>query len=231
MTELLTQQQTPQMLHAAFVHLPIALAILGVPMVLFCAFSIQKGPTIRCLTLLMYVVMALMAYGAAYTGKGALGELASDTPSDVYEVVQRHAEMGEKIWIFAAVVAVSLAVTLVKSMTARVWFTVIALLLSLGTATWVVLAGHYGGTAVYRYGIGMPGDNTQEVLEGEAGPATEGREENEAEPTAYLLESMVPSMGNSTLASGVLYSMARLEDDTDLGRTWVRRLSSGDLPV
>ena len=144
----------PPLWHAINVHLPLALGLLGVPLV--CVVAIVRGrrPALRYGAILFYVALVGAAWFATWTGERAQERLPNVLPAGAWDQVNNHEWMARKLWIFAAATAVLLAMSAIPRRWARQAFATLAVVASVTTGTWVILTGHSGGVAVYQYGLG-----------------------------------------------------------------------------
>lgn len=148
----------PQRLHAAVVHLPVAMALLGIPLVYLTAISQSDKETLRWLTLGWYALLIPLALLGQWTGERAYDEAPTSTlPKAVMDQVLRHEEMAEYIWMFAAATAVLVAVSTLNIRWFRMIVMSLAMVSSLATGVWVSVTGHLGGDLVYTHGVGTPG--------------------------------------------------------------------------
>lgn len=147
----------PQMLHAALAHVPIGLAMIGVPLLFWVVLSRPQSRVPDSMLLLVYSAAAGLAYWTAHAGEQATAELPNLLPAEVWDQVDLHTNIAERVWIFAAVTAVILLPSLLKQRT-RIRFTArtLALLMGVATMIWTLRAGHEGGKLVYVYGVGTP---------------------------------------------------------------------------
>lgn len=147
---------SPQMLHAAVVHLPVAFGVLGVLLVFVCAITQMKNAALRWLTCLSYLLMALAAFGSVVSGEATLTGVSSAVAADIRHVIDMHEFFASNVWIFAVVTALLVVLCGVKSEQLRAAFTMLTLLASIATAVWVIITAQYGATLVYKHGIGTP---------------------------------------------------------------------------
>ena len=146
----------PSMLHAAVVHMPIALGMAGMVLVYVCAVVAKENEPLRWVTVGCYALMSLFAFLAAQSGQGAIGKAPTELPQAIWDQMERHEDMGEVIWKLAAITAALMALSAVKIRWFNTSVLTLAMLASLGTGAWVAITGHYGGTLVYEYGVGTP---------------------------------------------------------------------------
>jgi len=145
----------PSMMHAIAVHMPIALAMLGVPLLAALLF-IPRNLTLRIVAIVLYVVAAGSAYVAEETGENARSEVPNTYPLSVWDQIDAHAAMGERVPIAAAITAAILLLSLIKQETVQRTSVLIAMCAAVVTAGMVVVTGHQGGLLVYTVGVGTP---------------------------------------------------------------------------
>lgn len=155
LAELLEAASDPRLRHAAIVHLPVALSVLGVPVVLAFAFTRARDRSLRRIVCGLYLTLLLAAIVATRSGLAAKAELG-DVATAARMVIERHERMAKQVWILALVTAATAAGT---THLARVPLAAAAARLACATgalacAAWVGLVGHLGGTAVYVHGAG-----------------------------------------------------------------------------
>lgn len=155
MLELLSIFDKPSMLHAAVVHLPIALVVFGVPMLLLTALF-HRNTALRLVTLLIFVVAAATAWMAEETGEGANRNVPLDIPAAVSAIRDEHMDLGEKIPAAAGVTALLVFLSLIPNKESRTGFTLLALVSAIMTAGLTAYTAHLGGALVYEHGIGTP---------------------------------------------------------------------------
>jgi uncharacterized membrane protein len=147
----------PHARHAAAVHLPIALGLLGVPLTLLILLTRSKSLALKWLTLASFASCSLGAAVAAQAGEEAEDRLA-DLTSAEEGYVSRHEELGENGWLWplipAALVGASLLARKHRPITLAADSA--ALAASLAVAGWIALTAHAGGELVYLHGIGVP---------------------------------------------------------------------------
>lgn len=146
----------PSMVHAAVVHLPVALAVVGIPLVYLCMVVARENEALRWVTAGCYAVLALSAFAAMQSGEGAMGKVPAEIPQDIWNHIEHHEEMGEVVWILGLVTMALVALSALRFKWLAPTVQTLALIASLGTGAWVAMTGHYGGTLVYDHGIGTP---------------------------------------------------------------------------
>lgn len=151
--EYLQALQNPAVLHAMAVHFPVALAVLGVPVAL-AALIARTRKTPLWLTVLLYVVVTAAAFAAATTGEGAREHAPGTLPKEVWNLIDAHEELGEKIWIAALATALVALLAFIPYPNFSVAMRVLAVAGSLTVLGMVSLTAHRGGTLVYEHGVG-----------------------------------------------------------------------------
>src|SRR5688500_725087 len=116
----------PPLWHAINVHLPLALGLLGVPLV--CVVAIVRGrrPALRYGAILFYVALVGAAWFATWTGERAQERLPNVLPAGAWDQVNNHEWMARKLWVFAAATAVLLAMSAIPRRWARQAFATLA---------------------------------------------------------------------------------------------------------
>src|SRR5829696_3915708 len=154
----------PAIWHAINVHLPITLAVLGLP--LLCVVAITRGRYrwLRWSTLGLYAAVTVAAWFAAHTGEGAMDALSSKLPQAAWDRVNFHEWMAQWVWVLAGLTTLLLLLahipprllTLVRipPRAAMQTFVTLALIFSVTTVIWVMVTAHSGGLAVYEHGLG-----------------------------------------------------------------------------
>ncbi len=145
--------ENPAMRHAAMVHAPVALAMIGVP-VLLLALLIPRQRTPRVIAAIWYAVLAGAAFLAMQSGELAEGKLPSDLDVAAVELVDRHESLASLVWWIAAGVAGVVGVSLFKPRAVRISASILAFAGAVACAGVVATAAHDGGQLVYVHGIG-----------------------------------------------------------------------------
>lgn len=151
--------QNPEMFHSATSHLPIALAILGIPLVLL-SLILTKSHTARSIAIIAYIALMFTAWLATEAGEKVEGNVPYDAPTAVVEELDSHEWLAERIWIGGAIVAGLMLISIVPHELTRRLSVTLALLASVALAGWVAKTAHHGGRLVYIYGIGTPNNVT-----------------------------------------------------------------------
>jgi uncharacterized membrane protein len=164
----------PQQAHAALVHTPIALAMLGLIPLLLLVLTRGRLARWRWTCVFVYALAAATAMAAANAGENASSENSTMAPmSDAADVVfTRHEEMGELVFWFLAATALAAALSSIP----KKWFRVVTLLVAVGlgvfSAGWVMATAHLGGRLVYEFGVGVPLPVVEEEAGGVEDPET-----------------------------------------------------------
>lgn len=146
----------PSMVHAAVVHLPVALAVFGIPLVYLCATIARENELLRWITVACYAALALTAFVAMQSGEGAMGKVPAQLPKEIWDEIQYHESLGEVVWMLGTATAALVALSAIRIRTLQATVMSLAMLASLGTGVWVAITGHHGGMLVYERGVGTP---------------------------------------------------------------------------
>ncbi len=144
-------------LHAILVHFPIALAIIGVPLVLAVALTASDRLALRWASVATYLVVAASAYAAFWSGDRARELIPNTYPGAIWTLLETHEAMAATVWIGALITAALLLIGGVRFTWVRIPATTIAFVTSLITAVLVGITAHFGGQLVYKHSIGTPG--------------------------------------------------------------------------
>lgn len=139
-------------LHPATVHVPLGLAVVLPPLVLWAAYRTFKGGETRALWGTI-VFIQLVLVGAAFYAMSA-GEHDEEIVEEVVSGrrIHAHETMGKQFaWTGLASLACTVLLIGASGAPARA-LAVIAVLLSIGTGGLAARAGHSGGKLVYVYG-------------------------------------------------------------------------------
>lgn len=156
----------PQMLHSATVHFPVALSLLGVPLLLLAIAMPARQYGFRLVAALAYLALVGSAYVAVETGEDARSEVPPTIRTEASNLLEDHEEFAEMLWIPAAITAGFLLISLINVKWIRlpyVYRTLLAFALigSLTCAGLSYFIGHAGGMLVYKHGIGVPLPETE----------------------------------------------------------------------
>lgn len=147
--------QHKNMLHAAAVHTPIVFALIGVPLVL-ASVLFRRVLWLRLFTILNYVLLIASALFAERTGEGARSLVSATLPPEIWKLIEQHEAMAERVKLFGIAVLVLMGLSMIPNKKARITFSILALIASMGCFYVVTNAAHYGGTLVYHHGVGTP---------------------------------------------------------------------------
>ena len=144
----------PDPLHPAIVHFPIVLLLLGAPLAILAIFL--RNWHLPLLTALVLTMGATGAMVATWTGEEE-AEVVGELSGTADKILDEHEEWGERARNFgigAAVLAI-LSVLLSRVPIAGRVLALLAAIVAIAAAVSVSRAGHYGGLAVYKHGIGV----------------------------------------------------------------------------
>lgn len=169
--------EDPQRLHAILVHIPIAVAVLGLILTLGVTLTGSKASGLRWTTVFIYLLGTLAALWAAHTGEEAREHLLVKPTGDVLTVMNNHEELAEFFWISLATTGFFILLSTVRVTWFRSVALVFALLASAASVAWVGAIGHYGGELVYRHSIGVPSAGSDH---GQSDHTTDGKTKDAA---------------------------------------------------
>lgn len=144
----------PQMRHAALVHMPIALAILGIIPAAVALIAPKLGRAPVVVTIIVYLLLIGASWAGVLSGEVAYGEMGNIPPL-VHDQAHDHEELAEKIWYFALAAAVFSLAALAKQPKVALVSKALVLLIGLGCAGWTANVAHLGGSLVYDFGVGV----------------------------------------------------------------------------
>lgn len=147
----------PPMIHAFAAHFPIAMGVLGIPVLFLCAVTQMKNTTLRWLTFGGYALMSLVSFGTVITGEAAYAGLPATLPPQVQRAIDLHQTLAETVWILAALTAVLVLFCAVKTEKLKAAMTMLAVIAGIVTGVWVCVTGYYGGALVHQHRIGTSG--------------------------------------------------------------------------
>lgn len=156
--EMLRTLEDPHARHAAMVHLPIVLTLVGVLAAVALAFTRFRQRVLALVAVLAMVGASIGAGLAAGAGEEAY-ERVEKTPgmsAIEEEHLERHEELGEGGWKWPLGAAILLAGTLIPKRQVRVIAGVAGVIASIAVAGWAGWTGHTGGVLVYEHGLGVP---------------------------------------------------------------------------
>ena len=154
LSDLLETLTDPAMRHAAFVHMPVTLAFMG--LVLIVISAVLRGRSARCtaFTVLTFGLVALTSWIVVESGVDAKAELGAH-PDDVMRLVADHERMARRLWMFALGAACVAAVGFVPIAKARIAAVALSLIAGIAVMTSIAMTAHQGGSLVYRHAAGV----------------------------------------------------------------------------
>lgn len=154
-TDIISSMQDPKLRHAALVHLPIGLSIVG-PVAALATIALRKRrETLRWIAPAIYLLLAASAFAAAQAGEQAVVGVGSIS-KEARAVLSQHTSLAEYLWLGALATALACGAAFVPSPRVKLVGLWAGLLLASGVAAWAGAVGHYGGTAVHVYGVNAP---------------------------------------------------------------------------
>lgn len=146
----------PHMTHAATVQFPIALGILGMPLVLLGAIVKMQWTQFRWVMVVWYLLLAGTGFLAVLTGEMVLAVLPVNITPDLRDMVSLHAQLAEILWILAVGAAILILLCGIKTDWFRATCSMLAVLVSLAAGAWSIFTGYYGISMVHEHGLGTP---------------------------------------------------------------------------
>ena len=154
LTELNELLNNPNMRHAAIVHLPIALAVIGLVFAMINAILRGRNTTLHWTTFFLFIALLVMGWIGKSSGADAEAALPGSLSAAARELIEDHEELGEWIWIAAAINAGLLVIAAVEKPAVKLISAVGGLIGGLVTMGIVANTAHFGGSAVYLHGAG-----------------------------------------------------------------------------
>lgn len=144
----------PPALHAALVHAPIMLSMIGA---LLCALVLAtrgRNLTLQVSAGVCLATALVSALAAANAGENAFA-LMGDAPDIARQNAETHRWMAEKVWLLAGITLITWGLSWAKPARLSLAGRIGAAASSGVLAAWVGLTAHHGGTLVYQHGIGV----------------------------------------------------------------------------
>lgn len=145
----------PSMLHAAVVHLPIAAAVFGLVFIVISAIF-HRNNAVRAATAFLFLLLSASAYIAIETGEDARERVPNTLPAAVWDQIDAHSDMAEKVMYAGIFTLICMLVSLIRVDAVRVVGLLLALVGAIVTNVFVAQTGHLGGALVYNHGVGTP---------------------------------------------------------------------------
>lgn len=174
----------PAMRHAMLIHLPIALSIVGLPLLVVAAVLKRHRGPILWTAIALYLAMAAAAYVTKLSGEDAKEAIEGSLAEPAEAVLEEHEELGDRVWLLAAAVAVIGGASLARPAAVRITASWLAVASGLFAAGWVANTADHGGRLVYEHGAGTPEDWTVMVAE-------PGAEDSSADPRLAFFRTTV----------------------------------------
>ena len=145
----------PSMLHSAAVHMPIALAMLNLLLIIATAIF-ERSSALRYVTLAAHVLLlASVQYGIT-TGDAARELVPNTLTQEVWDVLDHHEAMALRVRLASVFTLVFVALVLIPHAEWRKGMLLVAGVGAFITILLVSTTAHYGGHLVYAYGVGTP---------------------------------------------------------------------------
>ncbi|MCC7205419.1 MAG: hypothetical protein IT441_10095 [Phycisphaeraceae bacterium] len=148
----------PHRQHAALVHFPVAVAFLGLVLLIIFLINLGRSSPLRWSIVAVYLLGLIAAVLAMRAGHASeehiLDQLHVQLAPAAQEMLSDHEEMGEGVWMTLALPALLVAFSAIRPL--RVAGAVIALLAGLVAAGWIGYTAYLGGNLVYAHGVGVP---------------------------------------------------------------------------
>lgn len=141
----------PQQKHAMLVHLPVAISLLGVIMLLVLTGLRGRSHPVRWLTAGMYLIAAITSFLAKQSGFEA--SLMVDVLSPEYIAqLNHHKQLAENLPLAMFIQSILIAFTALSIKKIRITMLILSFIMSLWLALWVAQTAHHGGSLVYVHG-------------------------------------------------------------------------------
>ncbi|MCC6489980.1 MAG: hypothetical protein IT364_21000 [Candidatus Hydrogenedentes bacterium] len=141
-------------LHAASVHMPLSLGLLGLPLAIAAFLAPKRWPGVRLFGAAFFLLTCLAAGTAVYTGQRAASELVALANKDIETVVAHHRLLGWSVAVLAFVSCALLTVSHFRARSGGRASAGFATLSALALTVVLLYAGSSGGRLVYGWGIG-----------------------------------------------------------------------------
>jgi len=152
LTEFQTVWNDPQARHALLVHWPVVLAALTGITAVALAVRLGNSSPLRWCALLMASGLLVSSVAASWSGDNAEATVTGALSSQGDKLLEKHEEMGEALWMFAAGSLALVALSFVRRKPVRKIASIAAAVVGLITAGWATNTGHLGGMLVYQFG-------------------------------------------------------------------------------
>ena len=158
--DIISSMQDPKLRHAALVHLPIGLSIIGPGAALATIVFRNRRDTLRWIAPVIYMVFAASAFAAAQAGEQAVVGVGSIS-TQARSVLSQHTSLAEYLWLGALAAALACGGAFLPSPRGKLVGLWAGLMFASSVAAWAGAVGHYGGTAVHVYGVNAPKPTAQ----------------------------------------------------------------------
>ncbi len=176
----------PQRVHAALVHIPIGVAVIGLLLVLGVVITGSRAAGLRWTTVFVYLIGTLSALWAVQSGEQAEDALAVKPSAAAHEVLEKHEELAEYFWIGLAATGALVMFSSIRLSWVRPITLLLALVTGAGSVAWAGFIGHHGGELVYIHSVGVPSGTTKDVTS----PANGAKDKTETKDKAEVKDKI-----------------------------------------
>ncbi|MBI2433805.1 MAG: hypothetical protein HYV26_13135 [Candidatus Hydrogenedentes bacterium] len=216
----------PSMLHAAVVHLPIALSLAGLLLIVACGIF-EESLTLRRVTLVTFVLLVLTAQYAIISGENSRTQAPNDLSQRVWDLINEHESLARQVRNSALITLAFVAFTLAKHKEFRKAMLLIGGLGGFSTVLLVAITAHVGGNLVYDYGVGTAlihqQARGQEATPGAAStatPAVTGQPAGDPRPAQGTAEAPFDPFGQGGTPPVPMETLLPIRDiDPELAKT------------
>lgn len=159
MTDMIRFFNDPSARHAMLVHIPIALAVLGVLPAVALAATRFRDRTLKAVCVAVFAIAAggaVLAENAGEAAEESVEHAAAPLTDAQENALHEHEELGENGWIWPGLTALIFAATFIPKKRVAPIAGAFGIAASVGVLVWASLTGHAGGRLVYEFGVGAP---------------------------------------------------------------------------
>lgn len=159
MSEMIRFFNDPSARHAMLVHIPIALAVLGVLPAVALAATRFRNVTLKAVCVAVFAIAAggaVLAENAGHAAEEAAEHAAVPLTEAQEAALHEHEELGENGWMWPGLTALVFAATFIPKKRVAPVAGAVGIAASVGVLYWASVTGHAGGRLVYEFGVGAP---------------------------------------------------------------------------
>lgn len=145
--------ENASLLHAAVVHFPIVLFTFAVPVAIL-ALLFQRHTWVHAVNALLFIVLVVSCVVAERTGELAYAKVPTQFDQAIWDQINEHEAMAAALKFIAAAGALVAALGIIPLPAFRVGGALVSLCVAVGGLFATMVAAHFGGDLVYRYGVG-----------------------------------------------------------------------------